>query len=120
MKAVGRLTGGLAHDFTNPLTCVLGNPELIEPARHRRESTQVSPGRGTIGSARRTAYRTTAVLHAQAASGVESDRLECGGAAMQNMLERTVGGGWFRSGRRSPIAKLVTFTKGRYRDDVAR
>ena len=56
MEAVGRLAGGVAHDFNNILTAVLGNAELLEedlPSDH--------PGRPMLDQIRAGAERATAL-----------------------------------------------------------
>jgi signal transduction histidine kinase len=54
MEAIGQLTGGLAHDFNNILTMIVGNLDLLEP----RLSTEGS-GRRLVQNARRGAEQGT-------------------------------------------------------------
>ena len=50
MEALGQLTGGVAHDFNNNLTAILGNIELIQ-----RGSSAADPGGGHHAAAGRRA-----------------------------------------------------------------
>jgi signal transduction histidine kinase/CheY-like chemotaxis protein len=61
MDAVGQLTGGVAHDFNNILTIIIGNLEMIgrAPERHDRVKRLIEGG---MIAARRGAELTTKLL----------------------------------------------------------
>src|SRR3546814_19704436 len=93
MQAVGQLTGGVAHEFSNLLTIVLGNVELLserltEPQLRRladatREAAERSASlvQRLLAFSRRQTLRPTVV---------DVNELIAG---MQDLLARTVGGG---------------------------
>lgn len=60
LEAVGQLTGGLAHDFDNLLTIVIGNAELlVDSVQDVRQQTMA---RAILGAAERGAQTTSQLL----------------------------------------------------------
>ena len=60
MEAIGRLTGGVAHDFNNILTVVQGNLELLE--EQMKDEKQCNLIRRAIGASERAAMLTHRLL----------------------------------------------------------
>src|SRR5208282_5564241 len=52
MEAVGSLTGGLAHDFSNLLTVIIGNLAMIDVGDREDIAGKIAPA---LGAARRGA-----------------------------------------------------------------
>jgi signal transduction histidine kinase len=96
MEAVGQLTGGLAHDFNNMLTGIIGSLELMQ--------TRISQGRTSnlgryISAAMTSANRAAALTHRLLAFSrrqtldprlIQADQLV---VSMEDLLRRTVGPG---------------------------
>jgi PAS domain S-box-containing protein len=94
MEAVGQLTGGLAHDFNNMLTGIIGSIELMQ--------TRVAQGRYNeleryLGAAQSAAKRAAALTHRLLAfsrqqtlspKATDVNRLVGG---MEDLVRRTVG-----------------------------
>jgi signal transduction histidine kinase/CheY-like chemotaxis protein len=93
LTAIGQLTGGVAHDFNNVLTAVLGNLELVE--RHLKDDRL----KRMVQSATRAALRG-AKLTEQLLAYARKQRLvpqaidlnQMLGGGMVDMLRRTLGG----------------------------
>lgn len=64
MQAVGVLAGGVAHEFNNYLTVILGHAELLA-----LQLSEDQPQRETIEQIRRAAERSAALTHALLAVG---------------------------------------------------
>lgn len=60
MDAIGRLTGGVAHDFNNVLAVIMGNLELVLENDHRHKDTSLM--QAAIEAARRGARLTHRLL----------------------------------------------------------
>ncbi len=60
MEAVGRLSGGIAHEFNNILTALMGNLELYDESKSQDERDQLV--QGSRASARRAANLTAQLL----------------------------------------------------------
>jgi PAS domain S-box-containing protein len=61
MEAIGQLTGGLAHDYNNLLTVILGNAELL--AESLRDRSDLLPlAQATVDAADRSAVLTQRLL----------------------------------------------------------
>jgi PAS domain S-box-containing protein len=91
LDAVGQLTGGVAHDFNNMLTVILGNAELLQEALERdvaqRELAQMIVG--AANSAAELTKRLLAFARKQALNpmAVDGNRLI---ADMYPLLRRTL------------------------------
>ena len=91
LDAVGQLTGGVAHDFNNMLTVILGNAELLEEALERdvahRELAEMIAG--AARSAAELTKRLLAFARKQALNpiAVDSNQLI---ADMYPLLRRTL------------------------------
>ena len=59
MEAIGRLTGGLAHEFNNLLTIVIGSLELVS----KRMPDDDARLRGFVGNALDGAHRAARLTH---------------------------------------------------------
>src|SRR5258708_33841415 len=81
LTAIGQLTGGVAHDFNNVLTAVLGNLELVE----RRLTDDKL--RRMVSSATRAALRG-AKLTEQLLAYARKQRLAPEAAALNQILSR--------------------------------
>jgi CheY-like chemotaxis protein len=92
MDAVGRLAGGVAHDFNNVLSVITGYAELV-----RREQAPGSPSArrldGLIGAAERAASLTRQLLTFSRKQLVERQLMDLGSlvAGMEDMLRRLIG-----------------------------
>ncbi|HWS62325.1 MAG TPA: response regulator [Steroidobacteraceae bacterium] len=91
LDAVGQLTGGVAHDFNNMLTVILGNAELLQEALERdvvhRELAEMIVG--AANSAAELTKRLLAFARKQALNpiAVDSNQLIAG---MYPLLRRTL------------------------------
>ena len=91
MHALGQLTGGVAHDFNNILSVVMGNLELLgEPGEHPDEPALVAGAlraaeRGSILTQQLLAFSRKQILSPQA---VDPRKVVAG---MMDMLHRTLG-----------------------------
>jgi signal transduction histidine kinase/CheY-like chemotaxis protein len=92
MESIGRLAGGVAHDFNNMLQVVLGGIDLV-----LEDATLDAAGREYLLEARRTAHRsadlTARLLGFARRQTVSPRRLDLNGtvAGMQSMLRRLIG-----------------------------
>jgi signal transduction histidine kinase len=75
MEAIGQLAGGLAQDFNNMLTVILGNTELLskgpDPTPERQELT-----RQIVGAARRASSLTRQLLAFSSRQVMQMQRLD--------------------------------------------
>ncbi|WP_084253496.1 MULTISPECIES: response regulator [Sphingomonas] len=62
LDAVGRLTGGVAHDFNNMLAVIIGNLELTEAKLNRGDVDVIRHIDGAMDGARRSATLTRRLL----------------------------------------------------------
>ena len=94
MEAVGQLTGGLAHDFNNMLTGIIGNLELLQA---RIAQGRISEIERYIVAAQNAAQRAAALTHRLLAFArrqpldtkpSDINRIVLG---MEDMLRRTLG-----------------------------
>jgi PAS domain S-box-containing protein len=91
LDAVGQLTGGVAHDFNNMLTVILGNAELLQEALERdvvhRELAEMIVG--AANSAAELTKRLLAFARKQALNpiAIDSNQLIAG---MYPLLRRTL------------------------------
>lgn len=94
MEAVGQLTGGLAHDFNNMLTGIIGGLEIIR--------SRIAAGRiseidrfmdGAVHSAQRAAGLTHRLLAFSRQQPLDPKPVDVGGLAhsMADLLTRTLG-----------------------------
>lgn len=94
MEAIGQLTGGLAHDFNNILTGIIGSLELmLTRITQGRTDSLARYGMAAMGSAQRAAsltHRLLAFARRQPLDPkhVDSNRLISG---MEDLLTRTLG-----------------------------
>jgi PAS domain S-box-containing protein len=92
MEAMGRLAGGVAHDFNNVLTAIYAYVELI-----REELPEGSPAHKDLGEVRKAAERATALTRQLLAFSrqqlLESRILDLNElvAEFENMLRRVIG-----------------------------
>ena len=92
MEAVGQLTGGVAHDFNNILTVIIGMTELLSDSVGRRPEARADrAGDRRSGLARRAAHPAHARLRAQAAAAGAQHRPQRDRARAAAMLQRTLG-----------------------------
>ncbi|WP_159729023.1 ATP-binding protein [Methylosinus sp. Ce-a6] len=96
MEAIGRLTGGVAHDFNNVLQVVTGSLGVIERQLERARFDQIGASVATIRKATTSASnlidRLLAFSRRQTLLPrvIEPDRLVVG---LEDMLRRTLGAG---------------------------
>ena len=94
MEAVGRLAGGVAHDFNNILTAITGYSELL-----LEDLGPKDPKRADVGEIKAAAMRATALtrqLLAFSRKQVLQTRVVDLNELVQtldNMLHRLIGGG---------------------------
>jgi PAS domain S-box-containing protein len=94
MEAVGQLTGGLAHDFNNMLTGVLGGLDMV---RRRLDSGRTEEARRFIDTAVASAERAAALTHRLLAFSrrqtLDPRPIDVNGliASMEDLLRRTLG-----------------------------
>jgi PAS domain S-box-containing protein len=95
MEAIGQLAGGLAHDFNNILTAILGNVELLRShLGNRCELDEM--GRAHLEQIERAALRAAALTRQMLAFGrpqpVRRERLDLNTilADMEKMLRRLI------------------------------
>ena len=94
MEAVGQLTGGLAHDFNNMLTGILGGLDMI---RRRVAEGKVGDAQRFLDSATNAAERAAALTHRLLAFSrrqtLDPQPLDVNAlvASMQELLSRTLG-----------------------------
>jgi PAS domain S-box-containing protein len=94
MEAVGQLTGGLAHDFNNMLTGILGGLDMI---RRRLASGRIEEAERFLDSASAAAERAASLTHRLLAfsrrQALDPRPLDANAlvASMQDLLSRTLG-----------------------------
>ena len=93
LTAIGQLTGGVAHDFNNVLTAVLGNLELVE--RHLKDERLKRMVQSATRAAQRGAKLTEQLLayarkQRLVPQAIDLNQMLGGGTA--DMLRRTLGG----------------------------
>lgn len=94
MEAVGQLTGGLAHDFNNMLTGIIGGLDLV---RRRISDGRVHDVDRFLDAAGQSAQRAAALTHRLLAFSrrqtLDSRPVEVAGLvrSMEDMLRRTLG-----------------------------
>ena len=96
MEAVGRLTGGVAHDFNNVLTIVLGSLDLLRNRLPDPEPRIRRPIENAIAGATRAAALTDRLMafsrqQPLAPQAVDADALVSG---MTGLIGRTLGEQW--------------------------
>ncbi|HEX9728279.1 MAG TPA: PAS domain S-box protein [Gemmatimonadales bacterium] len=89
MEAVGQLTGGLAHDFNNILTVIIGNAELIVDALPR-DASVLEDMRELLDAARRGATMVSRLLQFSRRGVLRMESARPGAVIgdLQAMLER--------------------------------
>jgi PAS domain S-box-containing protein len=92
MDAIGRLTGGLAHDLNNYLAVIMGNIELLAEHGPGDERTRRLVGNAMAG-AQRGAELTRSLLAFSRRQPLDPKVLDLGRsvAAMVQLVERTIG-----------------------------
>jgi len=92
MEAIGRLAGGVAHDFNNMLTVILSYAQMIEEAR-RTGADPSQEIREIIAAAERSASLTRQLLAFSRMQVLEPVPLDMGAVVgrMEGMLRRLIG-----------------------------
>jgi two-component system, cell cycle sensor histidine kinase and response regulator CckA len=92
MEAIGRLAGGVAHDFNNILSVIQGWASLLheELANAGRETMEVEE---ILAASERAARLTKQLLAFSRATPIETTRIDLGALVsnLQGMLQRLVG-----------------------------
>jgi PAS domain S-box-containing protein len=94
MEAVGQLTGGLAHDFNNMLTGVIGGLDLIRKRISEGRLTELDRYMdAAVGSAQRAASLTHRLLAFSRRQTLDPKAVNANELvrSMQDMLQRTLG-----------------------------
>lgn len=85
MEAIGQLTGGLAHDYNNLLTVILGNAELLVEALHGNAA--LTPmAQSVLDAANRSAVLTQRLLAFGRRQALESEPIDVS-ALVQEMTD---------------------------------
>ncbi len=90
MEALGRLTGGVAHDFNNALMVISGNLHLLRHASANQPSRQLDAIGRAVDSATRLTRQLLAFSRHQALS-LETVQLQRRLPALHDMIEPTLG-----------------------------
>ncbi|WP_395710477.1 CHASE3 domain-containing protein [Reyranella sp.] len=93
MEAVGQLTGGLAHDFNNMLTVIMGSLNLLRRRMERGETNVSQFIDGALDGAQRAATLTSRLLafarqHPHSPQAIDANKLVF---EMSELLRRTAG-----------------------------
>lgn len=94
MEAIGRLTGGLAHDYNNLLTVILGNAELLVEAL--RGNAALTPmAQSVLDAANRSAVLTQRLLAFGRRQALESEPIDVSSLVreMTDLVRFTAGEG---------------------------
>lgn len=92
MKAIGQLAGGIAHDFINLLTVILGSAEILrDDARQRGETSEITDI--VVQAAERGADLTRHLLAFSRRQTLDPEVIDQNGAihGVERILGRTVG-----------------------------
>ena len=92
LEAIGQLAGGVAHDFNNILTVVLGNASVLLAKPHPESESKVLL-RQIAESAERAAHVTRQLLTFNRKQPMKSERLDLNQVVghLLNLLRRTIG-----------------------------
>ena len=92
MEAIGKLTGGLAHDLNNYLAVIMGNLDLLAERRHVDPETPKLI-RGALAGVRRGAELTRSLLAFSRRQPLDPRVIELGGRidAVGRLIARTIG-----------------------------
>lgn len=93
MEAVGQLTGGLAHDFNNMLTVIMGSLNLLKRRMERGDTNVTQFIEGALDGAKRAATLTSRLLafarqHPHSPQAMDANKLV---SEMSELLRRTAG-----------------------------
>ncbi|MCC6778342.1 MAG: CHASE3 domain-containing protein [Hyphomicrobiales bacterium] len=93
MEAIGQLTGGLAHDFNNMLTVIMGSLHLLKRRMERGETNVSQFIDGALDGAQRAAALTSRLLafarqHPHSPQAIDANKLV---SEMSELLRRTAG-----------------------------